>query len=245
MKNEWYKDWFASEDYLDVYHHRNSEDADKLFTLILGNTNLRKSAKVLDAACGAGRHSLKFAENGFEVDGFDLSDTLLKIAKKEANYRNLPISFYRADLRNFSSDKEFDLVVNLFTSFGYFDTDEENFEFPLNAFKMLKKNGYYVLDYLNKLYVEQNLVASSEKNVNGKEIFEKRRIEKGRVIKNICISKRNEKYEYLESVKLYSKDEIISEFDKIGFSVKEVFGNYLGKPYEKNTSERCIIIFQK
>ena len=245
MNNEWFKDWFASEDYLGVYSHRNSEDTDNLISLILSELNISENANILDAACGAGRHSLKFAESGYNVTGFDLSETLLQIAIRKSLERNLNVNFVHADLRSFYTEIKFDLVVNLFTSFGYFNSDEENFAFAENAYKMLNNNGYYVLDYLNKDYLEDHLVDSSKKTFDDKQISEKRSIDNGRVVKKITITKENEKSEFFESVKLYSFDQLVKGYEKIGYNKVKVFGDYLGNEFHNESSERCIIIFQK
>ena len=245
MIKEWYKDWFASKDYLAVYKHRNLEDTEKLVKLIISNIHISGDASVLDAACGAGRYSIKFSELGYSVTAFDLSSTLLDIAKSEAEIRNCKINFQLADIREFFTTEKFDLVLSLFTSFGYFDSDEENFIFINNAYNMLNKNGYYVLDYLNKDYLENNLVGNTEKNIEDKKIFESREIRNNRVEKKITIVNENDSSEYLESVKLYSYSQLVDKFNSIGFKEIKVFGDYEGNEYQSKTSERCIIIFQK
>lgn len=245
MIKEWYKDWFASEDYLAVYKHRNLEDTEQLVKLIISNIHISEDASVLDAACGAGRYSMKFSELGFNVTGFDLSSTLLEIAKSEAEIRNLNINFQLADIREFFTTEKFDLVLSLFTSFGYFDSDKENFILINNAYNMLNKNGYYVLDYLNKEYLENNLVGNTEKSIENKKIFESREIRNNRVEKKITIVKENDSREYLESVKLYSYFQLVENFNRIGFKEIKVFGDYKGNDYHSKTSERCIIFFQK
>ena len=245
MKENWYQQWFASEEYLDVYRHRNDEDSERIINLILSNIDLASNAKILDAACGAGRHSINFAEKGYNVRGFDLSETLLKIAQKEAEEKNLDIEFSLADKRFFKIDEKFDLIVSLFTSFGYFYSVDENFAFPRNAFHMLSENGYYVLDYLNKVFLEENLVKFSHRIIHNKEIKESREISEGRVVKRIEIRKNGEKKEFFESVKLYSFGDIENEFSRIGFKVFKVFGDYSGEIFDQSKSERCIIIFKK
>ncbi|MBK8947058.1 MAG: class I SAM-dependent methyltransferase [Ignavibacteriae bacterium] len=147
MQYEWFKDWFSSKYYLDVYNHRNEKDADEIVNLILSQINLKENSNILDAACGVGRHAVKFAEKKFNVTAFDLSTNLLYIGINCAKERNLNINFLVSDLRNFYINRKFDLVANLFTSFGYFETDEENFKFVENSYKLLNSNGYYVLDF--------------------------------------------------------------------------------------------------
>jgi len=245
MQKEWFKDWFSSKDYLDVYNHRNEKDAEEIINLIFSHIKLPKDAHILDAACGTGRHAIKFAELGYNVTAFDLSKTLLELAKENAEDKNLEIHFLLSDLRNIFISQKFDLIVSLFTSFGYFRTDEENFKFVKNGFKMLNPNGYFLLDFLNKNYVKKNLIPYSEREVDKKKISENRTISENRVVKEIRIEKHNREYNYVESVRLYSYNELVENFVKIGFKVVNVFGNYLGSEFNLENSERCIIIFQK
>ena len=245
QRKEWFENWFASKEYLDVYNHRNSTDAEKLIRLILNVITLKKKSKVLDAACGTGRHSIILAKKGFDVTAFDLSKTLLNIGKSKAEELGLSINFINADIRKFFLDIQFSLIVNLFTSFGYFETDKENYSFVKNAFTMLQKDGWYVLDFLNKTYVEKNLIPYSEKKVNSKVIIENRKISAGRVIKNIQILEGENQLNFVESVRLYSADDIIENFENIGFKVEKIFGSYSGEEYSKEDSKRLIIIFKK
>ncbi|MBI9073416.1 MAG: class I SAM-dependent methyltransferase [Melioribacteraceae bacterium] len=238
---EWFKDWFASEEYLSVYQHRNESDAKIFFDLIFDNIQISEKAKVLDAACGAGRHAREFYKKGYNVFAFDLSKTLLNIASKYDDN----INYFNCDIRNVPVKKlSFNLIVNIFTSFGYFETDEENFRFINNAYELLKDNGYFVFDYLNKDYVEQNLVPKSERMINEKKIIERRSIKNGRVHKDIIISDGIDKSEFFESVMLYSKDQLVNEFEKIGFKIKHVFGSYSGDTFNSK-SDRVILICSK
>ena len=245
MKNEWFKDWFASEEYLDVYNHRNSSDAEKLVNLILTTVPIKDGAKILDAACGTGRHSIILAKKGFNITAFDLSKTLLNIGKNKSKEFELDINFINADIRKFILNVRFSLIVNLFTSFGYFESDEENFSFVHNAFSMLEENGWYVLDFLNKAYVEKNIVSHSERIVNNKIIKENRKIFSGRVIKDIQIIDGENQLNFVESVRLYSPDYIVKSFERIGFKAEKIFGSYLGEKFNKEESKRLIIFFRK
>ncbi len=244
MEN-WFKDWFGSEEYLNVYKHRNDEDATKLLELILKQTNPTKQNHILDAACGAGRHSIYLASKGFKVVGFDLSKTLLLKAKEDAKNRLVENNFVCADLREIYFRKKFDLIINLFTSFGYFKNDKENFKFINTSFSLLNENGFYVLDYLNKNFLLANLTGESEKEINGRTIIEKRKVINNRIIKEIQIKKGPEEQHFVESVRLYSKAEIESEFKRIGFTPVFVFGDYDGTNYDEQNSTRLILFFKK
>lgn len=242
---DWYKDWFSSELYLHVYSHRNDDDAENLCKLILASTKLQRNAKILDAACGAGRHSNRFSLLGFDVVGFDLSKTLLNNAVNSASQKKLNTKFFCSDIRNIPLKNKFDLIVNLFTSFGYFESDEENFSFIKHAYSLLDEKGFYVLDYFNERTLRENLIAQSEKNVNGNKIIEKREISGNRVVKEITVLSEDQNLKFYESVKLYSKKEILEKSMSYGFSVHNIYGDYLGNDFDENASNRIIVVFQK
>ncbi len=244
MQN-WFKEWFGSEEYLNVYNHRDDEDAEIFLNSILKRIEIPERAEVLDAACGAGRHSIMLAKKGFSVTAFDLSEGLLKVARNRAMEENLDIDFIHSDIRSFSSQKTFDLVLNIFTSFGYFESDEENFSFFDKLNDLLKDGGYFVFDFLNKNFVEENLIPSSDKWINGKHISENRKIENGRVVKKITIESGSETNDYFESVKLYSSIEIINRLKENKLNIVEVLGNYEGDSYNEYESERLIILAKK
>lgn len=244
MQN-WFKDWFNSEDYLKVYNHRDSLDAQKLSDLILSSTNIPKTAKILDAACGYGRHAIYISSKGYNVVGFDLSKTLLTKAKEETLIQNVSLNLILADIREICFKTKFDLILNLFTSFGYFETDKENFSFIERAFEFLKDNGFYVLDYFNKSYLEKNLIEKSERIIDDMNVIEKRKIENDRVIKEIIIMKKKSTQKFMESVKLYDSQTLIKEFVRSGYKLYNLFGDYDGNNYDEKTSPRLILIFRK
>ncbi len=243
--SEWFKDWFASEEYLQVYLHRDNDEAEQLISFLLNEISIPQNSFVLDAACGAGRHSKIFSDRNYKVFGFDLSKTLLKLANEFLNGNVTNSHFICADLRNVCYRQKFDLVVNLFTSFGYFNSDSENLSFIVSAFDLLKSNGYYIFDYLNSNFIVNNLVKFSKKVVGKKEIFEERKIVNGRVEKIITITNGLTIKKYKESVKLYSYRDIESMFTNIGFKIVKSFGDYQGNMFNESTSPRMLIIFKK
>lgn len=242
---DWFKDWFASDLYLSVYRHRDETDALRLCRLILNSTKTSKGSYILDAACGGGRHANYFSSCGYNVTGFDLSKTLLNVGLKQAREQNLDSKFFCSDLRNVSLKRKFDLITNLFTSFGYFDNDKENFAFVATAFALLNKNGFYVLDYFNPAYIEKNLVEESSRKIDNVEIIEKRWIRNNRVEKEILIKEIGIEKRFMESVSLYSKEFLVGKICKIGFNLYESFGDYSGIPYSEDSSQRMILIFRK
>ncbi len=242
---EWFKDWFNTEEYLDVYRHRNEDDAKGLVDLILSKVNIPPGSKILDMACGAGRHSILFAQHGFKVTAVDLSEKLIKVAKKTAAEVNLNIDFIESDLRHFAISEKFDLVVNLFTSFGYFEKDNENFKIIKTAFDHLKENGFFIIDFFNQGYVEKNLINKSVDIIPGGLITQERKIENSRVEKLITINKYDVEQKFLESVRMFKPEELISAVVSTGFNVHEVLGDFDGNSFSFSTSPRVIIFARK
>ena len=241
----WYNDWFNSENYLKVYNHRDESEAYRLVNLITKHLELAPNSSVLDMACGAGRHAIAFAKMGFDVNAVDLSERLISEAKKEALINGVKINFVLSDILDYNPVKHFDLVVNLFTSIGYFDSDEENYAVVQKAYNLLKQRGYFILDYFNKNYLLKNLIPTTVFCENGIRIIQNRLVEGARIFKKINIEKNGAIEEFYESVRLYSKDEILRFISNSGFTVGKLYGDYFGNNYDGETSQRLIIFAKK
>lgn len=240
---DWFKKWFSSDEYLRVYAHRNKKDAENLINLILKNVSIPHNAKILDAACGAGRHSILLSQMGYNVTAFDLSKSLLKIGMQNCCELKTDVKFVCADIRNAHFKSHFNLVLNMFTSFGYFQTDSENFRFFVNARSFLSEGGFIVVDYFNKEFLTRNLISETKKVINKNTIIERREIKNGFVIKDILIRKDGEEKLFHEMVKLYSYEDIMSKFIQFGYRPTKIFGDYDGNEFAKDSSERLIVIF--
>ncbi len=241
----WYKDWFNSENYLKVYSHRDESEAEKLVELIVQTFSIKSDSKILDMACGSGRHAVIFAKKGFDVTAVDLSQRLMSEAKENAIQNDVKIDFVLSDILDFETTKRFNLALNLFTSFGYFDNDEENFRVILKAYDLLMDGGYFVIDYFNKNYLLKNLIPTSVFSENGLRITQKRSIQENRVVKNISIDNNGLVEEFYESVRLYSYDELIAYIKKAGFTILKEYGDYYGNNFNKESSPRLIIFAKK
>ena len=245
MKSEWFKDWFNTQEYLNVYQHRNENDAEDHIKLILGNVKIPSAAKILDMACGAGRHAIILARKNFHLTAVDLSENLISIAEQLAQNENLKINFVQSDIRKYETKDKFDLIINLFTSFGYFESDEENFAVLQKAYNLLVENGFFVLDFFNSEFLQQNLVEFSEENLGGAEIHQYREIKENRVTKKIVITKNGNLSTYEESVRMFTKDEIVNAIQNIGFDIYKTFGDFLGNEFDRLNSPRLIMICKK
>ncbi|MEO8513319.1 MAG: class I SAM-dependent methyltransferase [Ignavibacteria bacterium] len=255
MGDNWYKKWFSTKDYLELYKHRNSRDAAQIAGLITKTLKIPKGSKVLDLACGNGRHSLYFAKKGLDVLGIDLSEYLIGEAKKKLNtdYKKYKdnLHFEIRDMRNIAHTNEFDLVVNLFSSFGYFEKDSENFKVINSISKSLKKGGYFFFDFLNGDYLRKHLKPFDVSIRNHKVVLQVREIKGNAVYKSIVITGNNPKgrtpkvCKFHEMIKLYNLPDFRKVFAKNGLSIIKTFGDYTGSKFNVKSSQRLIILAQK
>jgi len=234
----WYIEWF-DENYLEVYRHRDTEDAQNQVQLIIDTLKLPKQTRILDLGCGEGRYTAVFKDRGFRVFGLDLSKTLIKYGKTNDPQLNLVVG----DMRYIPG--RFNLVLSLFTSFGYFEKDEENERVIRSVYQSLDAGGIYWLDFLNAEYVQKNLVPENIICLHpGINVLEKRKIAGGRIIKDICFKKNGTEKCYRESVRLFTRQELENMFQKNGFRVEHCFGDYSGNPCTAD-SERTILVGKK
>lgn len=236
-------DWFERsfrEDYLIVYQHRDDFSADREIANLLDHLPIAETGRVLDLCCGSGRHSRALARRGYEVVGVDLSPVLLSLAHEQNTYDNL--QFYRHDMREIPFENEFDIVVNLFTSFGYFVEEADNQRVVYNMAKALKPGGEVVIDYLNPAYVKMNLIPRSEREVDGLQIEERRWIEDGFVKKEIIVrdAEAAEPRRYMEQVRLFEQDQLMSMLKQAGFDDISLYGDYHYAAYQQELSPRMI-----
>jgi cyclopropane fatty-acyl-phospholipid synthase-like methyltransferase len=207
----WYREWF-NQDYLHLYAHRSAEEAEAHLEKILSHLQLPEGATILDLGCGAGRYSIPLARRGYQVTGLDLSPTLLAEARKS----DAPITWIEQDMRDLSGLGPFDLVLSLFTSFGYFN-HKENQRVLEQVYDVLKADGRFVLDYLRPEEVKRKLIPHRQQMVEGEQVDIECSIEDDRVIKRIKFPDRM----YEESVALYTLEELTSQLAIAGLQVTE------------------------
>ena len=226
---QWYEESFG-EDYLIVYKHRNQQDASKEVEQAAKWLSLKNDDLILDLCCGMGRHSISLKKMGYHVVGLDLSEVLLQKAVEKS--KGLTIPFIRADMRKLPFiDGSFDVILNLFTSFGYFEEDAENERVLAEIARVLKPGGRFLIDFLNRTSVEQNLVPESKRKVDGLWIKEKRWIEGDFVFKTIELKDQHGKRTYQERVKMYHYEQLISMLEKHSLKYQEVYAGFDGETY--------------
>jgi len=237
--NAWFESWFG-EDYLRLYPHRDEADAGAVISLISKRLDLA-GKNILDLACGSGRHLVPLKELGGQPVGLDLSETLLHIAATAQPGSPL----VRGDMRTLPfQSRSFDVVVNLFTSFGYFDDDASNSVVLAEISRVIVPGGTFVLDYLNADHVVSTLVSSQVVDT-GKETLDVTRTisDDGRfVIKKM--RQRSDGRTFTERVRLLSASTLDSMITTAGFTVREVYGDYEGNPIDADSS-RAILMSTK
>jgi len=241
MEKQWFESWFDTPYYHLLYKNRDDREAQNFLDLILGQIPIKQPASILDLACGKGRHAIYLAKKGFDVTGMDLSPANILAASKSSHEH---LRFEIKDMRDDLGTERFNAVFNLFTGFGYFETDKENFQVFKNVKKSLKNNGYFLFDYLNAEYVRALNTDSSEFTVEGIGFKTKKEFKDRWVIKHIYVTDGEKEYTYSEQVALYSKDEIVHELENIGFKIIKEFGDYQLNKFN-SASPRLILVGHK
>jgi SAM-dependent methyltransferase len=239
----WYKDWFG-EEYLELYSHRDGpeagEDADFVQRFLGGGPRPRA---VLDLACGAGRHTAALRQRGYRTLGVDLSLTLL------ARMREQGLPRVAGDMRLLPfTDGSFDWILNFFTSFGYFAGERENFRVLEEIVRVLAPGGRFLIDLMNPGPALANLKPRDVEPLDAGEAEIERWYDPASQRINKRITVRGGPDEpprvFAESVRLYHPQEVTIGLRWAGLEVDELFGNFQGDPYARD-SQRLILIGHK
>ena len=238
--NNWFASWFDTPYYHILYKDRNHTEAQLFMDNITNYLNLPERAKVLDLACGKGRHSIYLNQLGFNVTGADLSENSIIEAKKSENET---LHFVKHDMRK-PFDEKFDAIFNLFTSFGYFENEEDNLTTLIAIKDSLAEYGFAVIDFMNVDYVITNLIPSEIKTVEGIDFHIKRFHIDGYIYKEIDFEQNGEKFHFTEKVKAFTVEDFEEMMEKAGIFLLDIFGDYKLKKFHKTESERLIMIFK-
>lgn len=238
---EWFEEWFDTEYYHQLYQHRDTVEARQFLSLVTTQLQMQKGDRVLDLCCGKGRHSHFLASLGYRVTGIDLSHQNIEQANLSAVGTE---RFMRQDMRDPLGSEEFEVIFNLFTSFGYFDETADDILVLKNVYEALQPGGYFVFDFLNPLYVKDNLEPRCERQIGMTQFESIRTIENNRVFKKIFVKANCEIYPYVESVKLYEPNELLDILQAVGFKLVNHFGSYQLSNYHEN-AKRSIFVMQK
>lgn len=242
MTQAWYQTWFNSPFYHILYKSRDEAEAQKSIDHLLDVLRLPAHARILDLACGKGRHSRYLAGKGFQVTGVDLSERSIQHARQ---FESEQLEFYVHDMRKSFRINYFDAVFNLFTSFGYFDSEAENNAVLAHAASNLVAGGWMVLDYFNSPYIRGHLMNREVKTVDGIDFHLSKEITGRRVLKTIQFRAGGEDHVFTESVRLYELADFERMFEQNNLKIRFVFGDYQLNPYVRESSRRLIILAKK
>ncbi|MBF26137.1 MAG: SAM-dependent methyltransferase [Flavobacteriales bacterium] len=238
----WFHNWFDSKYYHILYKDRDDDEASLLIDHIINKFNFNKSTFFLDLGCGNGRHSVHLNKQGYNVDGIDLSKKSIASALKHTNDT---LKFNIQDMRSMNYNNKYDVVLNLFTSFGYFDDDNDNLKVFNNVETSLKKNGYFIIDFFNSDKVIKPLPLSEIKIINGIRFKINKTYDKNFVYKHISIADKKNQYIFTEKVRLINKQDFINYANQTNMELIYTFGDYMLSEFNSIISERLILVFKK
>lgn len=150
LTEPWYESFFG-EDYLEIYEGvLTPEVTEAQVGGIVSLLDLQPGTRILDLACGHGRIAIPLAQRGFDVTGYDLSEVFLRRARRDAEAQSATVQWIRGDVRNLDFDSEFDVVINVFTSFGYFEDPKDDLKVLEGVRRALKSQGRFLLETLHR-----------------------------------------------------------------------------------------------
>ena len=239
---QWFENWFDSPYYHILYQHRNFDEAELFIDNLIQLLHPAAHSQFLDLACGKGRHSIYLNKKGYTVTGIDLSQESINCASR---FENKTLEFYVHDMRKPFRINYFDSVLNLFTSFGYFENKRDDIATIDAVYKALKPNGIFVLDFLNVHKAVSNLIPEESKIVDGIKFTINKSIEDDFIVKHIHFSDKGKEYHFQECVKMLTLNDFENYFTAKKFKIVHLKGNYQLDDFDPKTSDRLILIAQK
>jgi len=239
-KTDWFVSWFDTSYYHILYKHRDDTEAHEFMRNLVTFLGLKKGDTLLDLACGRGRHAIYLNSLGFNIIGADLSKNSIQHAKK---FENNTLHFLEHDMRN-PFKKRYNSILNLFTSFGFFEDDAEDIAVLENIKNGLLPNGTAIIDFMNAKKVIDNLVPNESQTIDGITFHISRYVDKGFIVKEINFDADGTHHQYFEKVKRLDLAKINSYVNSVGFKIKHIFGNYQLEEFNENASDRLILVLE-
>lgn len=239
---EWFSDWFDSPYYHILYKNRDMQEAEFFLQNLVNKLKLAPGQKLIDLACGKGRHSIFLSKLGFDVTGVDLSAQSIAAAK---TFENDHLHFEVQDIRKLPYRGSFDVALNLFTSFGYFDCDDTNQLVVNQVYDALKPGGLCVIDFMNVNYVLPLLKKEEQKTIDGITFTIHKKVENDMIVKEIMFSDQGNDFHFHEEVQVLKREDFERWFRVSGFTLESTWGSYQLEPYHPETSERLILVARK
>ncbi len=203
-------------------------------------------ARLLDLCCGIGRHSLEFARRGFRVTGVDRTESYLDQARRAASEEQLDVEFVREDMRRFRRPDAFDAAYNVYTSFGYFDDEEEDLEVLRSLHASLRTGGKLLMEMMGKEVLARVFRERDWDDRDGTTLLQERKVSRDwSWIENRWVLLRGrERKEFTLAHRVYSAIELRGALEAVGFRGIDVFGGLDGRPYD-HEARRLVIVAVK
>ncbi len=241
--NDWYETWFDSPYYHILYKDRDEQEAAFFVDRLVDRLKALKGDRILDLACGKGRHAVQLHRKGFDVTGVDLSSNSIEEAKA---YEAPGLRFDVHDMRHvYDRNQRFDKILNLFSSFGYFRSEGENFRVIKAASEQLREGGELVIDFMNAQKEVQGLVPHEIKTVEGIDFHIDRYVEYGILVKRIAFHDEGKGHEFKEKLRILFDNDLQVMLERAGMQIIDRYGDYALKPFDPRSSERLIIVARK
>ena len=247
----WYVQFFKG-DYLNVYGHTLQQDRTDLETqFAIHALGIQPHHRVLDLCCGQGRHSIELAKTGLDVTGIDLSTEMLAIASTSADEANVRLALRQADMRHLPDDLEnqFDAVINMFSSFGYLESEQDDQQVLHQISKALKPGGKLLMDLLNREWVIiNNEEYDWHQHEDGRIVLEHRQLDLQTSTNHLTYTEilpdgtRRQLSDL--HMRLYTLTELTKMLAAAGLTLKRVYGGFQAEDYTVNT-RRMILIASK
>ncbi len=259
-KLEWWQDVF-DERYLKTYVDIITPEVTvKQVSFIHKNLGLKKGAKILDLACGHGRISIELAKLGYKVTGLDYSKHFIEIARKEAKEQDAQVEFIREDMRNLNSINKFDVILNIFTSFGYFKDENDDIKVIQKIARALRPGGKFLIDLNNIVRTISLMAKNGEVDKRGRLVNpgRKDKLSNGLIVKTQDIAdagtlrwsmirtwkEKGKVRNYKTDSRLYTLPELKHLLEENGLKVQKVWGNYDGSRFSF-ASRRLVVLAKK
>ena len=241
-RTDWFETWFDSPYYHILYKSRDEKEAERFLDKLITHIMPEPGARILDVACGKGRHSIYLNRKGYDVTGFDLSTESILYDKK---FENETLTFYLHDMREIFRTNYFDIVLNLFSSFGYFSKERDNVRCLIANAAALKPSGIFVFDYFNANIIRKNGNSIHNKTIDEINFHIEKNIEGNYIRKKIEFSDKGKRFYFQESLLLAGLPELKKYFMMAGLEITGCYGSYALEPFDEISSERLILTARK
>lgn len=241
--SDWWRTWFGPS-YLALYddtlRERTPVEIDRLETLL----HLRPPLRILDLPCGQGRHAIELARRGYEVTGVDISPFMIEVARERARAGGLQVHWLTGDMRKPVPGEAFDLILNLFTSFGYFANDADDQMVLAAAASMLKPGGRFLLEVINGERVMANFEARGWFTVGRTAVMEARTLDRAtqRMVVERTVSTPPDSETSSHTLRLYTGSQIEAALSQAGFRRVTLYGGWEGEPLQPEGSVSIIAL---